>query len=180
LRSSSPASTGARAAKSRCKLSAIAQNRGLVRSTPQCSINFSNAAVNVALGAGATSGGFVNIIDSNFYNTTRGIKLSNTAAASFVSAYVTHSTIANMSQNGVEVSTNGHQQPASNAGSARPRQAGEVLHLPQVPCERQRRAQFMAVHLAKQILFPGLQCSVITPPDGEGKLMPQAVLEFIV
>lgn len=70
--------------------------------------NFSNAAVNVALGAGATSGGFVNIIDSNFYNTTRGIKLSNTAAASFVSAYVTHSTIANMSQNGVEVSTNGH------------------------------------------------------------------------
>jgi len=70
--------------------------------------NFSNAAVNVSLGATATSGGFVNIIDSNFYNTTRGIKLANAAAGSFVSAYVTHSTIANMSQNGVEVSTNGH------------------------------------------------------------------------
>jgi hypothetical protein len=70
--------------------------------------NFSNAAVNVSLGAGATSGGFVNITDSNFYNTTRGIKLANAAGGSFVSAYVTHSTIANMSQNGVEVSTAGH------------------------------------------------------------------------
>jgi hypothetical protein len=70
--------------------------------------NFSNAAINVALGAGATSGGFLNVIDSNFYNTTRGIKLSNTAAGGFASAYVTHTTMANMSANGVEVSTAGH------------------------------------------------------------------------
>jgi hypothetical protein len=70
--------------------------------------NFSNSAVNVALGATATSGGFLNVIDSNFYNTTRGIKLSNTAAGGFASAYVTHTTMANMSVNGVEVSTAGH------------------------------------------------------------------------
>jgi hypothetical protein len=69
--------------------------------------NFSNAAVNVAL-TSATSGGFINVIDSNFYNTTRGIKLSNTAAGGFASAYVTHTTIANMTQNGVEVATAGH------------------------------------------------------------------------
>lgn len=70
--------------------------------------NFSNAGINVALGAGATSGGFLNVIDTNIYNTNRGINLSNTAAGGFVASVVTNSTIANMAADGVRVQTSGN------------------------------------------------------------------------
>jgi hypothetical protein len=69
--------------------------------------NFSNAGINVALTT-ATAGGFLNVIDTNIYNTNRGISLSNTAAGGFASAYVTHSTIARMAADGVRVQTAGH------------------------------------------------------------------------
>jgi hypothetical protein len=36
------------------------------------------------------------------------------------------------------------------------------------------------MHLAEQVLFPGLHRSIIAPPDREGKLMPEAVLKLIV
>jgi hypothetical protein len=71
-----------------------------------CTIfNFSNAGINVNQTAGA-SGTFVNVKDSAIYNTNRGISLLQ--SASFVTAVVTHTTIANMAGDGVRVATNGH------------------------------------------------------------------------
>ena len=69
--------------------------------------NFSNAAVNVATnGATGNTGTFLNVTDSHFFNTARGIKLQNTVQ--FVAAVVDNTTIANMSVNGVEMSNGSH------------------------------------------------------------------------
>ena len=69
--------------------------------------NFSNAAINVATnGATGNTGSFLNVSDSHFFNTQRGVKLQN--SVTFTAAVVTNTTIANMAVNGVEVSTNGH------------------------------------------------------------------------
>jgi hypothetical protein len=67
--------------------------------------NFSNAGINVNQAAGAT-GTFVTVKDTSIYNTSRGINLLQ--SASFVSAVVTNSTIANMANDGVRLQTNGN------------------------------------------------------------------------
>jgi hypothetical protein len=67
--------------------------------------NFSNAGININQAAGAT-GTFVNVTNTSIYNTNRGISLVQ--SASFVTAVVKNSTIANMAGDGVRVGTNGH------------------------------------------------------------------------
>ena len=46
--------------------------------------------------------------------------------------------------------------------------------------ERQRCTQPVAMHLAEQIVFPGLHGGIVAAPDRERKLVPEAVLEFVV
>jgi hypothetical protein len=74
----------------------------------KCNIfNFSNAGINVnSTGATGNGGTFVNVIDTNIYNTNRGMDLLN--SVQFVTAVLTRSTIANMASDGVRVRTNGH------------------------------------------------------------------------
>jgi hypothetical protein len=72
-----------------------------------CNIfNFSNAGINVnQTGATNNTGTFVNVIDTDIYNTNRGIDLLNSVA--FVAASVKNTTISN-EVDGVRVRTNGH------------------------------------------------------------------------
>ncbi|HEX6731802.1 MAG TPA: hypothetical protein VF074_17380, partial [Pyrinomonadaceae bacterium] len=74
----------------------------------KCNIfNFSNAGINVNQTIATNNAGtLVNVIDTNIYNTNRGIDLLNSGGP-FVSAVVTRSTIANMASDGVRVRTNG-------------------------------------------------------------------------
>ena len=70
-----------------------------------CNIfNFSNSGINVNMNS--AQGGFVNVTDTDIYNTNRGITLVN--AQAFVTAVVVGSTIANQTGDGVRVGTNGH------------------------------------------------------------------------
>ena len=71
-----------------------------------CTIfNFSNAGININQAAGA-SGTFVTVKDTAIYNTNRGINLNQ--SASFVSAVVKNTTIANMAADGVRLQANGN------------------------------------------------------------------------
>jgi hypothetical protein len=67
-------------------------------------INFSTTGLRVAQTA-ANTGTFISVTGTTFYNTTRGIDLSNTST--FVSAVVNGCTFSNMTD-GVRVQTNGH------------------------------------------------------------------------
>jgi hypothetical protein len=67
--------------------------------------NFSNAGINVNQAAGAT-GTFVTVKDTSIFNTNRGINLNQ--SASFVSAVVKNTTIANMAADGVRLQANGN------------------------------------------------------------------------
>ena len=69
--------------------------------------NFSNAGINVnQTGATNNTGTRVNVINTEIYNTNRGIDLLN--SVSFVAAVVNASSIATQASDGVRVRTNGH------------------------------------------------------------------------